>query len=79
MPGWPRGFQMLLLIFAAVIVGGLGTAFGAIVGGVAVGLFAQVSTLWIPNEFKYVAALALLIVVLLVRPQGILGRRVRVG
>ncbi len=73
------GFQMLLLLFAAVIVGGLGTAFGAILGGLIVGLFIQVSTLWIPDEFKYVAALGLLIVVLLVRPQGILGRRVRVG
>jgi neutral amino acid transport system permease protein len=73
------GFQMLLLIFAAVIVGGLGTAFGAVVGGLIVGLLIQVSTLWVPSEFKYVFALALLIVVLLVRPQGILGRRVRVG
>lgn len=73
------GFQMLLLIFAAVIVGGLGTAFGAIAGGLIVGLLIQVSTLWVPNEFKYVVALALLIVVLLVRPQGLLGRRARVG
>jgi len=73
------GFQMLLLIFAAVVVGGLGTAFGAVVGGLSVGLLIQLSTLWVPDEFKYVVALALLIVVLLVRPQGILGRRVRVG
>lgn len=73
------GFQMLLLIFAAVVVGGLGTAFGAIVGGLIVGLLIQVSTLWVPNEFKYVIALAALIIVLLVRPQGILGRQVRVG
>lgn len=73
------GFQMLLLIFAAVVVGGLGTAFGAIVGGLIIGLLIQVSTMWVPNEFKYVVALAALIVVLLVRPQGILGRRVRVG
>ncbi|MFS8497316.1 MAG: branched-chain amino acid ABC transporter permease [Micromonosporaceae bacterium] len=73
------GFQMLLLIFAAVVVGGLGTAFGTIVGGLIIGLLIQVSTMWVPNEFKYVVALAALIVVLLVRPQGILGRRVRVG
>jgi neutral amino acid transport system permease protein len=73
------GFQILLLLFAAVIVGGLGTAFGAVVGGLIVGLFVQVSTLWIPGEFKYVAALVLLIVVLLFRPQGLLGRQVRVG
>lgn len=73
------GFQMLLLIFAAVVVGGLGTAFGAMAGGLIVGILIQVSTMWVPSEFKYVLALALLIVVLLVRPQGILGRRVRVG
>ncbi|QSB17341.1 branched-chain amino acid ABC transporter permease [Natronosporangium hydrolyticum] len=73
------GFQMLLLIFAAVVVGGLGTAFGAIVGGLIVGVLIQVSTLWVPNEFKYVVALVLLIAVLLVRPQGLLGRRARIG
>lgn len=73
------GLQVLLLIFAAVVAGGLGTVFGAVVGALMVGVLVQVSTLWIPAEFKYVAALALLIVVLLVRPQGILGRRERVG
>lgn len=73
------GFQMLLLIFAAVIVGGLGTAFGAMVGGLIVGLLVQVSTLWVPSEFKYVVALVVLIAVLLLRPQGVLGRRLRVG
>jgi branched-chain amino acid transport system permease protein len=77
------GFQMLLLIFAAVVVGGLGTAFGAMVGGVIVGVLIQLSAMvlarWDATELKYVVALALLIAVLLVRPQGILGRRVRVG
>jgi branched-chain amino acid transport system permease protein len=77
------GFQMLLLIFAAVVVGGLGTAFGAVVGGLIVGVLIQLSAMWLANygatELKYVFALALLIVVLLTRPQGILGRPVRVG
>ncbi len=73
------GFQVLLLIFAAVVVGGLGTAFGAVAGGVLIGLLVQLSTLWVPSEFKYVVALVALIVVLLVRPQGLLGRRVRIG
>jgi len=77
------GFQMLLLIFAAVVVGGLGTAFGAMVGGLIVGVLIQLSAMWLANygatELKYVVALALLIAVLLIRPQGILGRRVRVG
>ncbi|MGH8791112.1 MAG: ABC transporter permease subunit [Stackebrandtia sp.] len=73
------GFHLLLFVFAAVIVGGLGTAYGPVVGGLLVGVLIQVSTLWIPNEFKYVVALAVLIIVLLIRPQGILGRRERVG
>jgi branched-chain amino acid transport system permease protein len=78
------GFQMLLLVFAAVVVGGLGTAFGAVAGGLIVGLLVQVSAMfladwWGATELKYVVALALLIVVLLVRPQGLLGRRIRIG
>jgi branched-chain amino acid transport system permease protein len=73
------GFQVLLLIFAAVTLGGLGTAFGALVGSLVVGLFIQLSTLVIAPELKSVGALAILIVILLVRPQGILGRRERVG
>lgn len=73
------GFQILLLIFAAVTLGGLGTAYGALVGSLVVGLFISVSTLWIPVELKNVGALGILIVILLVRPQGILGRAQRVG
>ncbi len=73
------GFQVLLLVFAAVTLGGLGTAFGALVGSLVVGMFIQLSTLWVPPELKNVGALAVLILILLVRPQGILGRRERVG
>jgi branched-chain amino acid transport system permease protein len=73
------GFQILLLIFAAVTLGGLGTAFGALLGSLVVGLFISLSTLWIPIELKNVGALGILIVILLVRPQGILGSAQRVG
>lgn len=73
------GFQVLLLIFAAVTLGGLGTIWGAIVGSLVVGLFLQLSTLVIPPELKNVGALIVLIVILLVRPYGLLGRRERVG
>jgi branched-chain amino acid transport system permease protein len=76
---WDMGFQILLLIFAAVTLGGLGTAFGALVGSLIVGLFVELSTLWIPSDMKYVGALVVLILVLLFRPQGILGRRERIG
>jgi neutral amino acid transport system permease protein len=76
---WVMGLETLLLIFAAVTLGGLGTAFGAIVGAMVVGMFIQLSTLFIPTELKYVGALLVLILVLLVRPQGIMGRRERIG
>jgi neutral amino acid transport system permease protein len=73
------GQDMLLLIFAAVTLGGLGTANGALVGSLIIGLFVQLSTLFIPTELKYVAALVVLILILVVRPQGILGRKDRIG
>ncbi len=76
---WDMGFQILLLTFAAVTLGGLGTAFGALVGSLVVGMFVEVSTLWIPSDMKYVGALVILIIVLLIRPQGILGRKERIG
>ncbi|HEX5535346.1 MAG TPA: hypothetical protein VFX33_16525 [Actinomycetales bacterium] len=76
---WQMGLQILLLVFAAVILGGLGTAFGALAGGIVVGLFIEVSTLWVPTELKNVGALAVLIIILLVRPQGLLGRSERIG
>ena len=73
------GFKILLLVFAAVVLGGLGTAWGAIVGALVIGLFVEVSTLFIPAELKFVGALVVLIVVLLIRPQGLLGKAQRVG
>jgi branched-chain amino acid transport system permease protein len=76
---WIEGFQLLLLIFAGVTLGGLGTAVGAIVGSIIVGTMIQLSTLFIPSELKNVGALAVLIIILMVRPQGILGRSERVG
>jgi branched-chain amino acid transport system permease protein len=76
---WDMGTSILLLIFAAVTLGGLGTAFGALIGSLIVGLLVELSTLWIPSDLKYVGALVVLIVILLFRPQGILGRRERIG
>jgi branched-chain amino acid transport system permease protein len=73
------GFQLLLLMFAGVTLGGLGTAYGALVGSVIIGLFVQLSTLVVDPEFKNTGALLVLILVLIVRPQGILGQPERVG
>lgn len=76
---WNMGQRILLVLFAAVILGGLGTVYGAIVGALVVGVFIQLTTLVIPPEMKTVGALFLMILILLVRPQGLLGRRERVG
>ena len=76
---WQMGYQLLLLMFAGVILGGLGTAYGALLGSFVVGVFLQTSTLVISPELKNVGALLVLILILLVRPQGILGQAERVG
>ncbi len=76
---WNMGTQMLLLIFAAMTLGGLGTAFGALLGSLIVGVVVETSTLWIPSDLKYAGALVVLILILLVRPQGLLGRKERLG
>jgi branched-chain amino acid transport system permease protein len=73
------GFKLLLLIFAAVVLGGLGSAYGAMVGGFIVGTVVEVSTFWVDVEFKTAVGLGVLIVMLLLRPQGILGSRERIG
>lgn len=78
---WDMGFGILLMVFAAVILGGLGKAYGAMVGGVLIGVVSQLSTLYSPPELRVFWALLVLIAVLLVRPEGILGSRhtTRVG
>lgn len=77
---WDSGMQILLLLFAAVTLGGLGTAFGALVGSLIIGLVVELSpVLGMPGDFKYATALLILILLLLVRPQGLLGRPERVG
>jgi neutral amino acid transport system permease protein len=76
---WDMGFRLLLLMFAGVTLGGLGTAYGVLVGSIIVGVFVQMSTLVIPEDMKYVGGLLLLIIILVIRPQGILGTRVRIG
>ena len=78
---WNMGFTLLLLMFAAITVGGLGNAYGALVGSLLIGLAVELWTWIFPGavELKNTGALITLIVVLLVRPQGLLGRKERVG
>ena len=76
---WNTGATLLLLMFAAVTLGGLGTANGALIGSLIIGIVADMSSLVIPNDMRYASALAILIIVLLIRPQGLFGKQQRVG
>lgn len=80
------GFKLLLLVFAAITLGGLGTIWGALVGSLIIGVLVEVAptvTIFgyqpVPDSIKEVGAMLVLILILLVRPQGILGRAQRVG
>jgi neutral amino acid transport system permease protein len=68
------GFELLLPIFAAVVMGGIGNAYGALAGGVVLGLVIEWSTLFIDARWKTAIGFVILILVLIVRPQGIFGR-----
>jgi branched-subunit amino acid ABC-type transport system permease component len=76
------GWSLLLPIFAAVVLGTIGSAYGALLGGLVLGIVMEVST-WssldggVPPSYKLVVAFVALILVLLFRPQGLLGRRLR--
>jgi neutral amino acid transport system permease protein len=76
---WAMGFEILLLIFAAVVLGGLGSAYGALLGSFIVGVLVELSSLVLPADLKYASALFLMILVLVFRPQGVLGKKQRVG
>ncbi|MEE8422243.1 MAG: branched-chain amino acid ABC transporter permease [Dehalococcoidia bacterium] len=67
------GFQLLLPMFAATILGGIGNPWGALVGGLVVGISQEVSTEWINPGLKPGVPFAILILMLLVRPRGLFG------
>jgi neutral amino acid transport system permease protein len=68
------GFQLLLPIFAAVILGGIGDAYGALAGGMLLGVITEWSTLFIDAKWKLAVGFVALIVALILRPQGIFGK-----
>jgi neutral amino acid transport system permease protein len=68
------GFELLLPIFAAVILGGIGDAFGALAAGMIIGVMTEWSTLVIDARWKTAVGFLVLILVLIIRPQGVFGR-----
>ncbi len=71
------GFGFLFVIFAAVILGGIGRPYGAIIGALIVGVATEMSAAFISSEYKDAIALAILIIALLIRPEGIFASRGR--
>ncbi len=90
------GFSLIIPVFCATILGGLGNPYGAMLGALALGLaenfgiyfdfgsiinfgglFDVVGPLWIPTAYKGAIAFSILLIILLIRPWGILGRKIR--
>ena len=73
------GLQAVLKAFAVVVIGGMGSFSGAVVGGLLLGLAESVGGAWLPSGYKDIVAFIMIVVVLALRPQGLLGsKQVRV-
>lgn len=70
------GFQILLLIFAATMVGGIGKPYGAMAGALLMGLAVNFGATYVSAEYNYAIAFGALVIALLIRPQGLFGRPV---
>ncbi len=68
------GFELLLPIFAAVVLGGIGDAFGALAAGIVLGVMIEWSTLLVDPRWKISVGFVVLVIVLIVRPQGVFGK-----
>jgi branched-chain amino acid transport system permease protein len=64
---------VVLKAFAALVLGGFGSMPGAILGGLTIGLVEQFAGVYLPDGFKDVSAQLILVIVLVLRPQGLLG------
>jgi branched-subunit amino acid ABC-type transport system permease component len=69
------GFRAILSVFAAAVAGGLGSIPGAVVGGIAIGLSEELSLLVLPATYKSAVGFLAIVIILTLRPQGLLGAR----
>lgn len=68
------GESFLVVMFAAAWLGGLGKPFGAALGALIVGMAQEVLAVYIQSDLKEIAALGILVIILIVRPEGLFGR-----
>jgi branched-chain amino acid transport system permease protein len=71
------GFPMVIKAFIVVIIGGLGSVWGALLAGYGLGVVEALSVLWLPSGFNELMGPLTMLLVLLLRPEGLLGRRVQ--
>lgn len=70
------GWRLLLPVFAAAILGGIGSFYGAIIGGLTIGIVQELSTVFISPAYKPAVAFAIMVIMLIFRPRGIMGGKV---
>ncbi len=68
------GLQYVIIMYAGVVLGGLGSLRGAFLGGLTIGLVQQLSALFLPNQLQNTAIFVVFLLVVLLRPQGFFGR-----
>ena len=70
------GIEFVIVMYAGVVLGGMGSVGGAFWGGVTIGLVQQLSTLVLPNQLQNAAIFVAFLLIILLRPQGLFGRNV---
>ena len=70
------GVEFVMVMYAGVVLGGMGSVGGAFIGGLVIGLVQQMSTLVLPQQLQNTAVFVIFLLVVLLRPQGFFGRSV---
>jgi branched-chain amino acid transport system permease protein len=71
------GLEYVIVMYAGVVLGGLGSVSGAFLGGLTIGLVQQLSTLFLPNQLQNTAIFVVFLAIVLLRPQGLFGTAAR--
>ncbi len=70
------GIEFVMVMYAGVVLGGMGSVSGAFIGGLVIGLIQQLSTLVLPQQLQNTAVFVIFLLVILIRPQGLFGKSV---
>ncbi len=70
------GLEFIIVMYAGVVLGGMGSVIGAFWGGITIGLVQQLSTLVLPQQLQNATIFVVFLLIILLRPQGLFGRNV---